>query len=811
MSWLHDIALSLRSLRKSPGFAATALVSLAIGIGAATTVFTLVDALLLRPLPGVHEPRRLVNVHRREIGETHPLGFSWPAFRDLRQAASATIELAAFSDHALSFSRGGEAQLVAGQVVSASYFEVLGVEPRQGRFFRPDEEVAAGGRGVVVVSHAFWQRRLGGDPRALGGEILLNGVPLTVIGIAPRGFGGTFVGFVYDCWVPEWMGPLLLQRHDLFERRQRGIEVVGRPRPGSSLAQAQASIDTVLKRLGQVYPEERHLTAALSPVTGFDVELRGGVVALLSVLMAVALLVLAIACGNVASLVLARGAERGKEIAIRLALGMGRWRLVRQLLAECVVLALLGGAAAVPAAAWGAALLRRLEPPVGIPLAFDFTLDARILAFALLLSLLAGTVFGLLPALRTSRPALVAALKESTTRTAGGVRLRSLLVAGQVAVSAVLLITAGLFLRALWRAGSLSPGFEARGVEVVTVDPAVLGYDAARSRQLLWGLQDRLAALPGVERVAMADKTPLGFGSLFGGQLTEVRVEGREPPAGAGGFKVELDAIGPGYLEVLRIPLLRGRDFRPQDRAGAPRVALVNQTMARHFWPGEDPVGKRLWHEGQAVEIVGLARDSKYTRITEQPRDHLFLAFSQRPGTRMTLFLRTSGTPESLAAGVRAEVRQSAPGLPILNLMTMQESIAISRLPQRVAAAAASSLGVVGLLLAAVGLYGVVAWSVSQRRRELSIRMALGAGRSSILGLVLRQGLGLALGGIAAGTLAALALGQALAGLLFGLDPTDPLTFAVIALLLLGVAGVASLVPAQRAADADPMTMFREG
>jgi predicted permease len=811
MSFLHDLAYSLRTLRKNPWFTFTAVVSLAIGIGASTTMFTLIDAFLLRALPGVHEPRRLVNVRLREAGDINFLSFSWPALRDLQQADTATTGLATFSDHPFSFTRHGEAQLVAGQIVSANYFDVLGVKPFQGRFFVPDEDGLANVRAVAVVSYTFWQRRLGGDPRALDSQIMLNGVPLTVVGIAPKGFGGTFVGFVYEFWVPNGMAPLLLQRHGLFERKNRWFEVVGRLRPGASVAQARASMNTIYQRLARIYPEERNLEVVPSTVTGFDLELRGGVIAFLSILMGVSLFVLVIACINVANLVLARGVSRSKEIAIRVALGMGRKRLVRQLLTESVALAVLGGAVGVLAAGWGVALLRSLEPPVGIPLVFDFTIDVRILGFALLVSLLSGAAFGLLPALQVSRHEPVSALKESATRTAGGARLRGLFVVGQVAVSALLLITAGLFLRALQHAASLTPGFEPRGVEIVTLDPSVLGYDAAKSRDFFLRLQDRLAALPGVEKVAMANKTPLGFGSLFGGQRTTLRVEGREPPPGVDGFKVEFNAVGPGYLEVLHIPLLRGREFRPQDLADTPPVALVNETMARHFWPGQDAVGKRFWHEGHWVDIVGLARDSKYVRVTEAPRDHLFLAFTQRPSPQMTYFLRTPQSAASLAPAVRAEVRRSAPGLPILNLMTMNESIAISRLPQRVAAAVATSLGATGLLLATVGLYGVVAYSVSQRRRELSIRMALGADRGDIRRLIVQQGVLLAVAGVVTGTLGALALSHVLAGLLFGLSPSDPVTFGGISVLLLAVSAVASLLPASRAARTDPMAMFRQG
>src|SRR6202158_1006823 len=806
----HDVAYSLRALRKNPWFTLTALLSLTLGIGATTTIFTLVEAVLLRALPGVVEQQRLVNVRLREVGDINAQPFIWPAFRDLRQVETATTGMATFSDHLFSLKRHEEPELVAGQIVSGNYFAVLGVQPLQGRFFTPDEDGVESTHPVAVISHALWQRRFGGDPHLVGSQIRLNGVPLTVVGISPRGFGGTFIGFVYDVWVPNGMARLLLQRQDLFGPHFHGFEVVGRLRPGTSRQQAQAAMSTILRRRAHAHPEERNLELVLAPVTGFDLELRGGVIAFLSILFAVSLFVLLIACINVANLVLARGEVRRKEIAIRLALGTSRRRLVGQLLAESMVLAVLGGPAGVLAATWGIALLRRLEPPAGVPLVFDFSLDAGVLGFALLLSVGSGLVVGLLPALQSSRTDLVASLKEGIT-SRGRSRWRSSFVVGQVAASALLLVTAGLFLRALQHAAALPPGFEPRGVEVTTLDPSVLGYDDARSRQLFLRLQDRLAALPGVEMVSLSDKTPLGFGSIFGGQRTRIRVEGRQPPPGVDDFKVEFNAIGPCFFDLLRIPLLRGRDFTPADRAGTPPVAIVNETMARHFWPGVDPVGRWFEHEGRQVVIVGLAKDSKYVRVTEAPRDHLYLAYAQRTSPRMTVLLRTAGAPAALAPAVRREIRREAPSLPILNLLTMNDSIAIARLPQRLAASVASVMGSIGLLLAGIGLYGVVAYSVSQRRREIGVRMALGAGRNPALWLMVRRGGSLALVGLVLGALAALGLGQLLAGLLFGLRPSDPVTYLGISLLLLATATLASLLPAYRASQADPMDTFRDG
>lgn len=811
MGILHETAYSLRLLRKDRWFTLTALLSLAIGIGASTTIFTLVEALLLRPLPGIEKQQSLINVQVREAGDAAFQDVSWATLRDIQRMDRVTGGLAAYSGRAFSLTRGGEPQLVAGQIVSGNYFALLGVRPVAGRFFTAAEDDAHGAQPLAVISFRLWQRRFGGDPRLVGSKIVLNGIPLTVAGIAPKGFGGTFFGFVSDVFVPQGMARQLLQRNDLGERKTKWLEVIGRLRPGTSVAQAQAGLGTILRRLAQEFPDQRNLELVVSPVTGYDPELRGGVIAFLSILMVVSLLVLLIASINVASMVLARGVARGKELAIRLALGLRRERLIGQLLIESMVLAVLGGSAGVLAANWGVALLHRLEPPVGIPLVFDFNLDTGVLAFAFAVSVASGLAVGLLPALQASRPDLVATLKEAVSQTADKALLRSLLVVGQVAVSALLLLTAGLFLRALQHAGAVAPGFDSHGVEVVTLDPSVLGFDAARSRDFFLHLEERLGALPGVEAVGLGDKTPLGLGSLFGGQTTSIQVAGHQPPPGADGLKVEFNLIGPRFLDVLRIPLLRGRDFTAADRADAPQASIVNEAMASHFWPRDNPIGKRFLHEGRPVEVVGLARNSKYVRLAERPRDHLYLAFAQRPRSQMTLFLRAAGAPSSLVTAVREEIRRAAPSLPILQLMSMNESIAISRLPQRVAATVAGLLGLTGLLLAAVGIYGVVAYSVSQRRRELGIRMALGARRQDVLRLIVRQGLVLALVGIGLGTLGALALGRVLTGLLFGVSPSDPPTYVGIALILLAAAGVASLVPAYRASRTDPLVTFRAG
>ena len=811
MALLRDVRFGFRMLARNPGLTAAAILSLAIGAGATTTVFTLVDSLLLRPLPGVAAPDRLVNLFRREEGETRAGGgFPLAVYRDYRDANSVLGGLAVYTDRALSLSRGGESQLVAAQIVSGNYLSVLGARPARGRFFLPEEDRTTGTHAVAMVSDALWRRKLGGDPSLVGSRLILNGIPFTVVGIAPAGFGGTFFGFVYDVWIPTAMADPVLQRTDLQQRRTVWLEAVGRLRPGVSLPTAQAALNTIARRLARQYPEDRRREILLTPVTGYDQELHGGVVAILAVLLALAGSVLVIACANVASMLLARAVGRRREIAIRLAMGMSRRGLVAQLLAEGLLLALPAGGAGVLLAGWGVELMRRFEPPVGIPLVLDFHLDLRVLAFTLAVALLSGLAFGLVPAAQALKPDLAGALADSSRIAGGrGSRLRNAFVAGQVAVSLLLLVTAGLFLRALQQAGAANPGFDPRRVEVLSLDPSVLGMDASRAAGFFQRLRDRIEGLPAVQAVSLADSTPLGLGNLFGGKRTAIEVAGRQPAPGKEAFEVEYSVIGTRYFEALRIPLLRGRDFTTADREGTRRVAIVNQTLAGHFWPGEDPIGKRFVRDAHDVEVVGLARDSKYTRVNEQPREFLYLPCLQVPSARLSLFVRTAGEPSAMAPALRREVRQQAPNLPILSLMTMQESIAVSRLPQRIAATVASLLGLTGLLLAAVGIYGVISYSVAQRRHEFGIRMAVGATHGSVLRLVVRQGLLLALAGVAVGSVAAFAASRLLASLLLGLDPSDPLAFAGVALLLLLTATAASLLPAQRAMHTDPLVALR--
>jgi predicted permease len=811
MDFARDVRYSLRTLRKTPGFTVTAILSLAIGIGATTAIFALVNGLLLRPLDGVREQERLVNTFMQEGSDPELEGFSLPAYREFRDTNDVFDGFAVYTARSLSLTHNGESRLVASQIVSGNYFSMLGTHPLHGRFFLPEEDATPGTHPVVVVSSALWHRHFGSDPQMVGKQLLLNGLPFTVIGIAPPGFGGTYIGFVYDLWIPTAMTEAVTRRPILEDRGKRWLEGVARLRPGVSLGQAKAALSTISHRMAQEYPQDRNFDIVLRPLTGFDEDLHGGVIAFLIVLTAVSLFVLLIACVNVANMLLARATVRGREVAIRIALGMSRRQLVAQLLTESLVLALLGGTAGLFLAQWGIALLRQLDLPANLPVVFDISLDLRVLSFSLLISVVAGLSFGLVPARQSANPELVPALKD--TGTDGGRRtlLRSTFVVVQVALSLLLLVTAGLFLRALQHATSANLGFDPKSVETVSLDPSVLGYDAARAQDLFTRLADRARTLPGAESVALSDSLPLGLGNLFGGNRTAIQVPGVPPPPGQDNFKLEYSIVGSSYFDVLRIPLLNGRPFTTSDTKDVTPVAIVTEAMVKHFWPGQDPIGKTFTQDGKRIQIVGIAKDSKYIRVNESPRDHFYIPYTQSNALHLTLLVRTRGKPAAVAQDLRNEIRNLAQNLPIVNLMTMEESISVSRMPQRIAAMVASILGLVGLLLAAVGIYGVVAYSVAQRRREIGIRIALGAQRSSVLRLVLRQGLKLALFGVLVGGIAAFGLGRLLESLLFGLSASDPVTYLGIAALLMGTALAASLLPARRAARTNPMTSFRIG
>jgi predicted permease len=807
---LRDVRLALRLLLRRPLVSALAVLSLALGIGANTAVFSIVNALFFKSLP-VSDPGTLValyTVDERNPGLNPLSHLNW---KDLREQRDVFAEVTAYDWVPLSLSTGGEAELGFGQLVAGNYFPTLGVKAARGRLLAPEDDLTLGAHPVVVLSHAFWTRRLGGREDAVGRTLLLNAVSFTVIGVTPPAFTGVTVGIQPDVWAPMAMNRELHRDANWYEQR-RGLFLFGLARlaPGATPAGAQAAAATLGKRLAREYPadnEGRTFRVVPFAQSTLPTELREPARAAAGMLSVIVGLVLLIACANVANLLLARAATRRKEIALRLALGAGRAALVRQLLTESMLLALAGALGGLLVALWarGAILgfLPSLPLPITVKLALD--LDARVLGTTLVIALVTGLLAGLAPAWQLARPQLVEALKErggADARIAGRVSLRSLLVGAQVALAFVALAGAGLFVRSLAAAQRSDPGFDTEHLGLVSFDLTLQGYDEARGRLFAEQALERVGALPGVERVTLAQTGPLGVGFL-----RSVFPEGQE---GGRGVLVQVNAVGPGYFETLGVPLVRGRAFGPADRRGAPPVVVINATMAAQFWPGRNPLGQRFrfFGEDTAVEVVGVARDAKYNTLGEAPQPYLYLPLDQAFTGALTLVARAHGDPERILLPLQRELRALQRELPFVGLSSVGQLISNSLWASRLGASLLLVFGVLALVLASVGIYGVMSYTVSQRAPEIGIRMALGADRGSVLRLVLRQGMQVVGAGLLLGVAVALALTRLVGALLF-VGPGDPLVFGAMGATLVAVGALANVFPARRAATLDPLRALR--
>jgi predicted permease len=834
----QDLRYGARMLWQNPGFSAIAVVSLALGIGANTSVFSFVNAVLLKPLP-VAEPARLAYVFSGLRTSPYSVA-SYPDYVDLRDKNQVFTSLAAYSPVSVSYTEDDQAETLGGLIVSGNFFDVLGVKPAPGRGFLADEDKTPGAVPVVVISHALWQSRFAGDGGIVGRKMTLNGQQFTVIGVAPAGFNGAATGRTFDLYVPAAMQALVRpprggysgeMNPDLLSKRgPRWLDMIGRLKDGASIEQARAEMATLAAQLAQAYPDtNRDVTATVSPATKGDPTQRGTLVSVASLLLAVVGLVLLIACANVANLLLARATARRKEISIRLALGASRGRLIRQLLTESVLLSVAGGALGLLLAFWLVDALRGFTPPANLfPVAYDFSLDKSVLLFTMLLSILTGVIFGIAPAVQASNPDLVSALKDETPLMSDQpgwlvrrLPLRSVLIVAQVALSLVLLIGAGLFLRSLWQAQRTELGFDPDHVLTMPLNINLLRYTKAQGQDFYRQVIERVEALPGVQSATLSRTPPLSGAS----RQSSVTFEGRggadhssNAESSSGGNadvssnETLSSSIGLRYFETLKIPLLRGRDFTTQDREGAPGVVVVNETFAARYFNGEDPVGRRIslgGDKGPWLEIVGLVRDGKYITVGEARAPFVYQPVAQRHESGMSLLVRTKGDPAATLPAVRGEVQKLERNLPLTQARTMNDLLAMSLFGARAGAILLGCFGLLALLLATVGLYGVMSYSVSRRTREIGIRMALGAQGGTVLRLVLREGMTLVGFGVALGLVAALALTRLLASFLYGVSPTDPVSFIVIALLLSAVALVASLLPARRAAKVDPMIALR--
>ncbi|HKS29937.1 MAG TPA: ABC transporter permease [Pyrinomonadaceae bacterium] len=809
----QDISYGFRMMMKSPGFTLVAVVAMMLGIGANTTIFSVVNAILLRPLP-VAEPERLVNLHSTSPDGSSFHSFSYPDYVDYRDQNAVFDGLTAYTINTYSLTTEGQSERIFGIVTSENFFTVMGVRPAQGRFYTAEENRTETGEPVAVLSHGYWQRRFASDPLMIGKTLTLNGHAYHVIGIAPPKFTGPRVAFAPDIYVPVWTQPLALPSlaNWLDNRRAGSLEMVGRLKPNVTIEGAQANISAIAQRLGEQYPDSnRGKGVEVRPTNTGLGQMEGAAIGFMGVLMAIVGLVLLIACANVAALTLSRSVARRREIAIRLAMGASRGRIVRQLLTESVLLFIFGGCAGLLLAAWLTDLLLAFKPPVPFTIELDLGFDWRVFGFTLLVSLATGIIFGLAPALQASRADVLPALKdEAGVGSYSRSRLRSLFVIGQVAVSLVLLVSTGLFLRSLQHARGLDPGFNPENVLNVGFDLSIQGYDEARGQQFYRQVMERVRALPGVESATLARNVPLTGGNMELG----INVEGYEPPTGDHSFDTDFNVVAPSYFSSLGIRILSGRDFDERDREGAPRAGIVNETMARRFWPGEDAVGKRFFlgpmSEGVPVEIVGVVKDGKYRTLGEDPRPYFYLSSTQEYQPQMTLHIRTApGNSASVLAGLRQEVDSIDRTIPFLDVMPLTRAIGVSLIPIKVASTVAGLFGLVGLILAGVGIFGIVSYSVTQRTREIGIRTALGAQRADVLRLVISQGMRLAIIGVVVGLLLSVAVTRLLSSLLYGISATDAVTFTGVAVLLILIALLASYIPARRATRVDPMVALR--
>jgi predicted permease len=814
-----DLRHAARLLVKSPVFTLAAVASLGLGVGANTTIFSLVNEVLLNPL-SVQEPGRLVSVFTTDAKNRGRFqGFmptSYPNFRDTREQSGEVFASAAASLFVpLSITSGGEPEQVFGEVVTGNYFDVLGVGAAAGRTFSftAAEDEQRGAHPVVVLSHGLWTRRFGASPALVGSGIEINRQRFTVVGVAPRGFRGVNALGGPALWLPMSAHEQVLTgfaAENIENRRALLLQVVARLKPGVSPSQAEASLATIAGRLEKAHPQENDSrSATLAPVTGFDPEFRRDVSLAGAVLMGVVALVLLIACANVANLLLARAAGRRREIAIRIALGASRARLIRQLLTETALLGLLAGGAGLLIARLSQDLLWSLRPPFLNADALDLGLDREVLAFTLLVSLFTSLLFGLVPALQLSRPQLVDHLKDRSSRP-GGFRhlfaLRNVLVMAQVALSVITLVGAGLFLRSLQHAQRTDPGFDTAHLLLLSFDTGAEGYSGESAAAFQAAVLERVGPLPGVEAAVLAST-----GLFAGGFSRTVFPEGVDPNDRRNGRLTPLNQVGPGYFETLGIPILRGRTLSDVDRAGAPMVAVVNETMARRLWPEQEALGKRFrcFGEDWIIEVIGVARDAKYFTIGEEAQPFFYVPMAQHPSPAVTLHVRTAADPADMMGAVRGQVQSLDARMPITNVRTVRQLFDQALWAPRMSAILLGAFGALALLLAALGVHGVVSYSVAERAQEFGIRMAMGARPVDMLRMVIRQTLLTAAVGAGAALLVAYAATRGLGNLLIGVRTGDPVTFGGTLAVIFATALLASAWPAWRASRVDPLVALR--
>jgi predicted permease len=817
-STLLDLRLAARSLVKAPGFTFVAVVTLALGIGANTSIFTVINAVLLRPPPHVERPEQLVSIYTSDFSGPQFGASSYPDYFDFRDQTPAFADAVAFEPRTASVpGTDGVAEAVVTEFVTGNYFDMLGTQLALGRGFTVEEGDYASAASVAVLSHGYWLRRFAGRPDVIGETFRASGQTVTVVGVAPEGFTGMLPLVTPDLWMPVSTQALIEGEGGFENRGSRGTLIVARLAEGSTLEIAQSQLTALAARLHQEYVDEwTDLNGEIRRVTVVhgvrQIPIVTGAVNTFAVLLlAVVGIVLLIACANVANLSLARASRRGRELAMKVVLGAGRRRIVRQLLAESAIVGAIGGLAGLALAVWLVGLAEGLALFTGVSVTLDLGVDRTVLLFSAFVTILTVFAVGLLPAMKASRPDLVSTLKRGSGERSGPSRwyeARYVLVMSQVSASLVLLVGAGLFIKSLRTAVQVDPGFRVEGVAMLTMDLMDMireGYSPEEAIAFIDDLETRAAGLPGVEATSIADALPMTAGAM---QRTFVSIPGYERAAGED-MEFQFHSVGADFMAALGMEVLLGREFTDADNEDAPPVVMVNETFAARFWPGESPLGKVVRSRGNDMEVVGLVRDALYRSLSDQDRPAFFLPIRQNLAERVTLLVRTSTDAADLLPMMRDELRSIDARLPIITLQTMEEAIAFTLLPQRIASRLLSLAGGLGLLLAAVGLYGVLSFLVAQRTREVGVRMALGAEARQVVQMVVRRGLALAGVGAVVGLVIAALVTRFLQSLLFGVSAFDPGVFALMTVATLAIAGFASWIPARRASGVDPMVALR--
>ncbi|HKN74484.1 MAG TPA: ABC transporter permease [Candidatus Acidoferrum sp.] len=821
LNFWKDIQYAFRTLTKNPGFAIVGIVTLALGMAVNTTLFSVINGFLLRPLPVPHaEQITVLALQQSSLPGNHH--FSYPDFEELRDQSASFADILAFRVTLAELAVDQKADHCVMSRVSSNYFSSLGVKPAYGRLILPTEGLTPGADPVIVLGYSYWRKRFAGDPDVVGKKVELNQHPFTVIGVAPKDFKGTYSALNMDAFVPFSAQMEMAEDSDntvektWTSRTYRTLTLMGRLKPGISIKQAQASLNVVAQRISDQHPDtEKGIAVQLFPekLARPEPDPENPIPVAALAFMGLAALVMLVACFNIANVLLVRATVRQREMAIRAALGAGHGRLIRQYLTESLLLAFLGGGAGLLLGSWAAGILGSLRLGSELPIEFDFHPDSTVYLFALAAVLLTGLIVGIMPALRAARTNVITVLHEGGRGSSSGPRrqlARNALVVAQVAGSLVLLIVAGLFVRSLDKAQKINLGFNPDHVLNLSVDVAQIGYQEPRGRAVYRDMESRIRALPGVESVAQAFTAPMSLMSTGDSLVIESHPlePGQQPP------DVNYNMVTTGYFDTLQIPLLRGRKFTDADSEKAPLVAIINQNMAKKFWPNEDALGHRFsikGPDGPFIEVVGIVHDGKYQDVTEDSQPYFYVPFDQSYMSIRTFHVRTSVPPETLALQLESQIHELAPDVPITQVQTMTESLqgANGFFFFRFGAQITAVMGFLGLILAVVGIYSVVSYAAAQRTQEIGIRVAMGATSRDILKMVLRQGLSVVGIGLALGLVIALAGTRVMSTMIVGVKPSDPLTFTIVVLLLTAIALFACWIPARRATSIDPLVALR--